>query len=200
MGLKRSNLEEWGITDKEVIDKIMDANGDSINETKATLDSEKTALQTQLDQQTSEIEELKKSTETSAETKKALDDLQASFDSYKTDAEKTLAETQKTNAVKLALKDSGTVNTELLFGQVNMDNVIIQDDGKVSGLDDQLATFKESMPYLFQEADKPAKPTIVAGGNPSATPAATYDLAKMSYKEVAKLKAEQPEVFEQLTK
>lgn len=200
MGLKRSNLEEWGITDKEVIDKIMDANGDSINETKATLDSEKTALQTQLDQQTSEIEELKKSTETSAETKKALDDLQASFDSYKTDAEKTLAETQKTNAVKLALKDSGTVNTELLFGQVNMDNVIIQDDGKVSGLDDQLATFKESMPYLFQEASGTAKPKIVAGGNPSATPPASYDLAKMSYKEVAKLKAEQPEVFEQLTK
>lgn len=180
MGLKRSNLEEWGITDKEVIDKIMDANGDSINETKATLDSEKTALQTQLDQQTSEIEELKKSTETSAETKKALDDLQASFDSYKTDAEKTLAETQKTNAVKLALKDSGTVNTELLFGQVNMDNVIIQDDGKVSGLDDQLATFKESMPYLFQEggaADK-AKPTIVAGGNPNSGAASEKSLVQ----------------------
>lgn len=200
MGLKRSNLEEWGITDKEVIDKIMDANGDSINETKATLDSEKTALQTQLDQQTSEFEELKKSTETSAETKKALDDLQASFDSYKTDAEKTLAETQKTNAVKLALKDSGTVNSDLLFGQVNMDNVIIQDDGKISGLDDQVATFKESMPYLFQSTEEPAKPKIVAGGNPSTTTPATYDLSKMSYKEVAKLKAEQPEVFEQLTK
>ena len=169
MGLKRSNLEEWGITDKEVIDKIMDANGDSINETKATLDSEKTALQTQLDQQTSEIEELKKSTETSAETKKALDDLQASFDSYKTDAEKTLAETQKTNAVKLALKDSGTVNTELLFGQVNMDNIIIQDDGKISGLDDQVKTFKESMPYLFQEGGTAGKgkPTIVPSGNPN---------------------------------
>lgn len=169
MGLKRSNLEEWGITDKEVIDKIMDANGDSINETKATLDSEKTALQTQLDQQTSEIEELKKSTETSAETKKALDDLQASFDSYKTDAEKTLAETQKTNAVKLALKDSGTVNTELLFGQVNMDNVIIQDDGKISGLDDQVATFKESMPYLFQSTETtPPTGKVTIGGNPPA--------------------------------
>ncbi|MGF2203716.1 phage scaffolding protein [Lactococcus lactis] len=180
MGLKRSNLEEWGITDKEVIDKIMDANDDSINETKATLDSEKTALQTQLDQQTSEIEELKKSTETSAETKKALDDLQASFDSYKTDAEKTLAETQKTNAVKLALKDSGTVNSELLFSQVNMDNVIIQDDGKISGLGDQVATFKKSMPYLFQEggaADK-TKPTIVAGGNPNSGSAGEKSLVQ----------------------
>ena len=169
MGLKRSNLEEWGITDKDVIDKIMNANGDSINETKATLDSEKTALRTQLDQQTSEIEELKKSTETSAETKKALDDLQASFDSYKTDAEKTLAETKKTNAVKLALKDSGTVNSDLLFGQVNMDNVIIQDDGKISGLDDQVATFKESMPYLFQSKE-PTPPTgqVTIGGNPPA--------------------------------
>lgn len=176
MGLKRNNLEEWGITDKEVIDKIMAANGDSINETKATVDSEKTALQTQLDQQTSEIEELKKSTETSAETKKALDDLQASFDSYKTDAEKTLAETQKTNAVKLALKDSGTVNSELLFSQVNMDNVIIQDDGKVSGLDDQLATFKKSMPYLFQKAEEPAKPTIVASGNPGTASSQNQDV------------------------
>ncbi|WP_416037485.1 phage scaffolding protein [Lactococcus formosensis] len=154
----------------------------------------------EVEQLTGDLEKAQKSNLSTEELQKQLDESVKNAKEREEKFNADLASMQKTNAVKLALKDSGTVNSDLLFGQVNLDNVIIQDDGKISGLDDQVATFKESMPYLFQEADKPAKPTIVAGGNPSATPAATYDLAKMSYKEVAKLKAEQPEVFEQLTK
>ncbi|MBK0029243.1 phage scaffolding protein [Lactococcus sp. S47] len=154
----------------------------------------------EVDKLTTDLESAQKSNLSSEELQKQLDESVKNAKERETQFNADLASMQKTNAVKLALKDSGTVNTELLFGQVNMDNVIIQDDGKVSGLDDQLATFKESMPYLFQESSGTAKPKIVAGGNPSVTPPASYDLAKMSYKEVAKLKAEQPEVFEQLIK
>ncbi|MDG4973886.1 phage scaffolding protein [Lactococcus lactis] len=117
---------------------------------------------------TADLKSAQESNLSSEELKKQLDESVKNAKEREAQFNADLASMQKTNAVKLALKDSGTVNTELLFGQVNMDNVIIQDDGKVSGLDDQLATFKESMPYLFQEggaADK-AKPTIVAGGNP----------------------------------
>lgn len=160
----------------------------------------------QYSKKTEEIEQLTTDLESAQKSNLSTEELQKQLEKAVNDAKEReaqfnadLASMQKTNAVKLALKDSGTVNSDLLFGQVNMDNVIIQDDGKISGLDDQVATFKESMPYLFQEGGA-AKPKIVAGGNPSTTTPATYDLSKMSYKEVAKLKAEQPEVFEQLTK
>lgn len=130
----------------------------------------------QYSKKTEEIEQLTTDLESAQKSNLSTEELQKQLEKAVNDAKERetqfnadLASMQKTNAVKLALKDSGTVNSDLLFGQVNMDNVIIQDDGKISGLDDQVATFKESMPYLFQEggvADK-AKPTIVAGGNPN---------------------------------
>lgn len=153
----------------------------------------------EVDTLTGDLKKAQESNSSAEDLQKQLDEAVKSASEREAQFNADLASMQKTNAVKLALKDSGTVNSDLLFGQVNMDNVIIQDDGKISGLDDQVATFKESMPYLFQEGGA-AKPKIVAGGNPSTTTPATYDLSKMSYKEVAKLKAEQPEVFEQLTK
>lgn len=134
----------------------------------------------EVDQLTTDLKSAQKSNLSTEELQKQLE--KAVNDAKEREAQfnADLASMQKTNAVKLALKDSGTVNTELLFGQVNMDNVIIQDDGKISGLDDQLATFKETMPYLFQEAEpaKPAKPTIGFAGNPTTTAKGSQTLAE----------------------
>ena len=115
------------------------------------------------------LESAQKSNLSTEELQKQLEKAVNDAKERETQFNADLASMQKTNAVKLALKDSGTVNSDLLFGQVNMDNVIIQDDGKISGLDDQVATFKESMPYLFQEggAAGKGKPTIVPSGNPN---------------------------------
>lgn len=121
----------------------------------------------EVDQLTGDLEKAQKSNLSAEELQKQLDESVKNAKEREDKFNADLASMQKTNAVKLALKDSGTLNSDLLFGQVNLDNVIIQDDGKISGLDDQVATFKETMPYLFQEAEETAKPTIVAGGNPS---------------------------------
>lgn len=130
----------------------------------------------QYSKKTEEIEQLTTDLESAQKSNLSTEELQKQLEKAVNDAKERetqfnadLASMQKTNAVKLALKDSGTVNSDLLFGQVNMDNVIIQDDGKISGLDEQVTIFKESMPYLFQEgeaADK-TEPTIVATGNPN---------------------------------
>lgn len=121
----------------------------------------------EVDTLTGDLKKAQESNSSAEDLQKQLDEAVKSASEREAQFNADLASMQKTNAVKLALKDSGTVNSDLLFGQVNMDNVIIQDDGKISGLDDQVATFKESMPYLFQKTEEPAKPTIVAGGNPS---------------------------------
>lgn len=123
----------------------------------------------EVDKLTADLKSAQKSNLSTEELQKQLEKAVNDAKERETQFNTDLASMQKTNAVKLALKDSGTVNSDLLFGQVNMDNVIIQDDGKISGLDEQVTIFKESMPYLFQEgeaADK-TKPTIVATGNPN---------------------------------
>lgn len=137
----------------------------------------------QYSKKTEEIEQLTTDLESAQKSNLSTEELQKQLEKAVNDAKERetqfnadLASMQKTNAVKLALKDSGTVNSDLLFGQVNMDNVIIQDDGKISGLDDQLATFKESMPYLFQEATGTAKPAIVASGNPGTASSQNQDV------------------------
>ncbi|OAZ15921.1 scaffold protein [Lactococcus lactis RTB018] len=200
--MQREFLKNLGLSD-EAIDKVMAENGKDVNDIKTqlnTAESERESYKSQVEERDTQISQLKTNNTDNAELQKQLTDLQSQIQTKDSDATQQLSAAKKEFAVKLALKDSGTVNSDILFDQVNMDNVIIQDDGKISGLDDQVATFKESMPYLFQSTEEPAKPKIVAGGNPSTTTPATYDLSKMSYKEVAKLKAEQPEVFEQLTK
>ncbi|GAB2022071.1 hypothetical protein RyT2_11450 [Pseudolactococcus yaeyamensis] len=168
MSLKRELLTELGIEDKTVIDKIMQAHGADVEKNKS-LSAENDSLKTQLAEQTAEIELFKKSDEQSAETKKALEDLQGKFETLKTEKDAELAQLQKNNAVALALKDTGTLDSDLLFGQLNLEKIVIQDDGKVSGLDDQVASIKESKPFLFaqEKAPDPQQPSIFVGGNPA---------------------------------
>lgn len=130
----------------------------------------------QYNKKAEEVDKLTADLESAQKSNLSTDELQKQLEKAVNDAKEReaqfnadLASMKKTNAVKLALKDSGTVNSDLLFTQVNMDNIIIQDDGKISGLDDQIATFKQSMPYLFQ-SEETGTPTgkISIGGNPPA--------------------------------
>ena len=64
--------------------------------------------------------------------------------------------------------------------------------------DEAIKALTEQLPEWVKTEDK-GTPSIVVGGNPNAGAKAEYNLATMTYDEVAKLKAEQPDVFKQLT-
>nr|DAT47484.1 MAG TPA: minor structural protein [Caudoviricetes sp.] len=167
--MQREFLKGLGLSD-EVVDKVMAENGKDVNEVKSQLNiatSERDSYKSQVEERDMQISQLKASNAENEDLQKQLTDLQTQIQTKDATAASQLTEAKKEFAVKLALKDSGTVNSDLLFGQVNLENVILQDDGKLSGLDDQVATFKETMPYLFQKSEPPA-PTgkITVGGNP----------------------------------
>lgn len=62
-----------------------------------------------------------------------------------------------TSAIKLAL--TGKVHDEdMVAGLFDKTKLILNDDGKVTGLDDQLTTISESKKFLFKEVDPPADP------------------------------------------
>lgn len=171
--MQREFLKGLGLSD-ESIDKVMAENGKDVNEVKAQLNtatSERDSYKSQVEERDAQISQLKASNTENEDLQKQLTDLQSQIQTKDDAAASQLTEAKKEFAVKLALKDSGTVNSDLLFGQVNLENVIVQDDGKLSGLDDQISTFKESMPYLFQSNEQTTPPTgkITVGGNPDPT-------------------------------
>jgi hypothetical protein len=83
--------------------------------------------------------------------------------------EKELRDIQLSNAIKLAI--GGKVHDEdLVAGLVDREKVIIGDDGKIVGLDEQINTLKEGKAFLFkEETTDPNNPNPKPGfqiGNP----------------------------------
>lgn len=166
MSLKREMLIDAGIEDKDTIERIMAAYGSAIKDAKSELQAENDSLKTQLEQRDQAIEALKVKEGASEEAKQQLADLQAQFESYKTDSEANLAQVKKTNAVALALKDVGAHNSEDLMRFIDIDKIELAEDGKPK-LDETIQGLKETSPYLFVEQQEP-QPKFSVGGNPSA--------------------------------
>lgn len=152
MSLKREMLVDAGIEDKETIERIMAAYGSAIKEAKSEVQAENDSLKTQLEQRD-----------------QAIKDLQAQFESYKTENEANLAQVKKTNAVALALKDVGAHNSEDLMKFIDLDKIELAEDGKPK-LEETINGLKESSPYLFIQKEEPQEPQpkFALGGNPSA--------------------------------
>ena len=60
-----------------------------------------------------------------------------------------------TNAIKMAISASAQ-DSDLVAGLMDRSKLILGEDGKVTGLDEQIKSLKESKPFLFkQEESKP---------------------------------------------
>lgn len=81
---------------------------------------------------------------------KQIETLQQENQTAKETYEKELKGLQLSNAIKLAL--NGKVHDEDIVSQlIDKEKVIISDDGKIVGLDEQINSLKESKAFLFKE-------------------------------------------------
>ncbi|WP_444811471.1 phage scaffolding protein, partial [Streptococcus canis] len=97
------------------------------------------------------------------------------YDKYKADAAAELAQTQKVNAINLALKDTTAHNPSTLMKFIDVDAIELDENGKPK-LDDIITGLKESDPYLFKaEEESTPNPNIVPPGNPAANGAGNTD-------------------------
>lgn len=203
MSLKRDMLVEAGITDKAVIDSLMNAYGSGIENAKAQakseLQAENDSLKQQLEQQSQALEDLKAKEGASEELKQQLTDLQAKFDTYKTENEANLAQVTKSNAIRLALKDVDAHNSDDLAKFINFDEIELDEAGKPK-LDKVIKGLKETSPYLFKQDEQPAQPKIFAGGNPTASQngLTKEDFKRMGINERQELFDKDPELYQQL--
>lgn len=196
-------LIEAGITDKAVIDSLMNAYGSGIENAKAQakseLQAENDSLKQQLEQQSQALNDLQAKEGASEELKQQLTDLQAKFDTYKSENEANLAQVTKSNAIRLALKDVDAHNSDDLAKFINFDEIELDEAGKPK-LDKVIKGLKETSPYLFKQEEQATQPKIFAGGNPSANQngLTKEDFKRMGINERQELFDKDPELYQQL--
>ena len=114
--------------------------------------AEKKQLQADIASRDKQLEELKKSSGDNAELKKQIEDLQ---ETNKSEAKKhadEMKELRLTNAIKLAV--AGKVHDEDMTAALfDRSRLILADDGKESGLNEQLESIRKEKAFLFKDGD-----------------------------------------------
>lgn len=111
------------------------------------------------------LEELKKTVGSSDELKSQIEKLQAEAKEKEEKYQSDLKETKMTNAIMLAINGKAQ-DDELVAGLIDRSKLLLSDDGKITGLDEQIKTLKESKAFLFKE-DEPNRPGFrKLGGDP----------------------------------
>lgn len=140
-------------------------------------------LKATVKENTTQLEILKKSAGDNAELQKQIQTLQDDNQKKDQDYQTALKDLRVTNAIKLAI--AGKVHDEdLAASQFDKSKLILSEDGKITGLDEQLKTLSDTKKFLFKEEQKPADPDpkpgfkVGAGGEgtpPSTKPASLFD-------------------------
>lgn len=127
------------------------------------VNEENKTLKTTVKDNSTQLETLKKSAGDNAELQKQIQTLQDDNKKKDDDYQTQLKDLKITNAIKLAI--AGKVHDEDLAASLfDKAKLILSDDGKVTGLDEQLKTLSESKKFLFKEDTTQNKPGFKLGG------------------------------------
>lgn len=165
------------------------------------------ALQALLDGKTTELDtangliaELKKGT-------KGNEELQGKITGYETQVAQLQAELEKTkleNAIQLALRDAKAVDPDYLAFKLREkykpEELTLDENGKVKGMDDKLAGLKTQFPNQFESSGTKKVIENRLPDNTGGDSVTKEDFAKMGYQERLKLFNENPETYAELTK
>ena len=115
-----------------------------------TANTEKKHLQEDIKARDKQLEELKKSSGDNAELKKQIEELQKANKEEAGKHAEELKELRLTNAIKLSV--AGKVHDEDMAAALfDRTKLVLTEDGKVAGLEEQLKTIRESKSFLFKD-------------------------------------------------
>ena len=144
-----------------------------VNEEKKTL----TATVADRDKQ---LETLKKSTGDLDALKNQIKSLQEANKKAQEEADAKMKELRINDAIKLAIVDKAQ-DVDIVSSLFDKTKLILGDDGKITGLDEQLKELQKNKAFLFKQAGPNPKYDPKGGnGNPSANPFAkdTFNLTE----------------------
>ena len=110
-------------------------------------------LETAAQDHEKQLETLKVSAGDNEKLKQQIADLQNQNKKQDEDNQKAMKDLKMTYAIRMAVSASAQ-DSDLVAGLVDRNKLILGDDGKVTGLDEQIKSLKESKPFLFRQ-EKP---------------------------------------------
>ncbi len=113
----------------------------------------KKQLETDIKDRNTQLEDLKKSAGDNAVLKQQIETLQADNKKKDEDYQAELKDLKITNAIKLAIAESAQ-DVDLVTNLIDKSKLILGDDGKVTGLDEQVTGLKESKSFLFKAPEE----------------------------------------------
>lgn len=117
-------------------------------------DQQRRQLETSVNDYKGQLETLKASAGDNAALQQQITDLQNQNKQKDLEHQKELADLKMTAAIQMAV--SGTAqDSDLVAGLLDRKKLILGEDGKVTGLEEQVKALKESKPFLFKPEQKP---------------------------------------------
>lgn len=141
--MKRKQLEELGLQEEQ-IKKIMDLNGADIEKAKgesSDLQAENEALKSQMSERDKDLTA-------------QFNDLKKKYDKDTADLTQKLATNRLNSAIDQSLSKANARNNKAIKGLLNMDEIKLDDDGNLTGLDEQIKSLQKSDSYLFDAGSK----------------------------------------------
>ncbi|GAP04891.1 phage scaffolding protein [Fructobacillus tropaeoli] len=152
--MKREDLRELGLTDEQV-DAVMkqhhvelDKNSDAVDKL-ATIQTERDQLQEQLKERDKDLAKLQKQSKDNEEVSTQLADLKSKYDESSKQWEAEKSRMKLDVALESQLSQTNAKDTAVLKKLLNMDEIKLNDDGHLDGLQDQVTQLSKENPYLF---------------------------------------------------
>lgn len=110
-------------------------------------------METSVNTYKTQLDTLKTSAGDNEALKQQIADLQAQNQKKDEEHKKEMDELKMTNAIKMAITSTAQ-DSDIVAGLVDRSKLLLSEEGKVTGLDEQLKTLKESKPFLFKQEQK----------------------------------------------
>ena len=141
-----------------------------------------------------QLEELKAAGGDNAELKQQIEALQQQNADQEKAHKAEMARLKLDNAVETALTAAGARNNRAVKALLDMSQVKLGEDGKLSGWDEQLAALQKSDSYLFAAGQQNNLRGFQPGAASDGNPAGGVDTSKMNYEELCAYMEQNPGV------
>lgn len=184
-------IKALNVTDEEAATTAIKNYLDGQYVTKARfneVNESKKSLETQLTERDNQLKELKKVDADALKDK--IKELEEANEAAKAQALEQLNQLKIDSAIKIALGDK-THDADMVASLFDKSKLILGEDGKITGLDEQLNQLKADKAFLFKQVEKPKPYDPVAGTDPAVNNPFAKDTWNMT--EQGKMLRENPE-------
>lgn len=184
--MNKEKLIEMGLTDEQATKVMEQLDGNYIPKTRFNeVNEENKSLKAAAKEHEKQLDTLKAAAGDNENLKEQIATLQQQNKDQQKAHEAELKQLKFDNALESALVAAGAKSTKAVRALLNVDNVKLNEDGKFSGLDEQITALKTSDGYMFAEQQNKQN---FKGFQPGATgnikPGANVDTSKMTYSEM----------------